>query len=516
MRCALKGVMLFFVCLMAQGILLADEEQDQDRALTQEICRMLAEGHVTRRAPDDVISRRAWTNLLERYDLDRMVFLPEDIAAFEHVADKLDNAFRKGDFAFMFHLDGIYRERLRERTVFVTNALARTTFDFDGNDTYRIRGKTSQWLPAGAERDAVWMARLKGEVLDEWLSCETGGVAKAVAAVAKSYTDALDDERKRDPAGLRSAFIADIVSAYDAHTLYLPPDLYEMFRSEMDLSLCGVGAEWRLKDGAAKIRRVIPGGPMAKDGRIHVGDWIIGVAPDNDAKIERLEGMGEEEIVALFRGEKGTKLTFEVKHADGRRGVYTLTRDEVAMEDMAASSRVVEVDIDGARRKVGYLRLASFYASELQKSARRSCFEDLRVELRKLREADVAGVLFDLRENGGGSLDDAVKVIGLFVRNGPAVRMSGLGGASTLPVPEGTVECEVPLLVLTSRSSASAGELVPATLQDLGRAVIAGDARTFGKGSAQTVCEFDDEEEGALIITDGRFYRVTGGSTQFK
>ena len=187
------------------------------------------------------------------------------------------------------------------------------------------------------------------------------------------------------------------------------------------------------------------------------------------------------------------------------------------MDDEAASSAVVEIDVGGKRLKAGYLRLPSFYAAAPGGGSKgRSCAEDLRAELEKLKKAGVCGVLFDLRGNNGGSLDDAVKVIGLFVRSGPAVRMRGTGGDITLPVPANSTVCEVPVLVLTSRASASAGELVPATLQDLGRAVVAGDAQTFGKGTAQTVSEFNNGGARAVVVTDGRFYRVTGASTQFK
>jgi carboxyl-terminal processing protease len=486
------------------------------RKTAQSVCNALAEHHLTRRAPDNEISRRAWTNLVESCDADHMVFLDTDIAEFEKRLLKLDDAFRKGDFSFAFRLRDVYRARLRERVEFATNELAHAQFEFNGGSfQYKREGKP--WMARGEERDAQWRMRLKGEVLDEFMSCETGGVKRAAAALAKSYVDELAAELKRRPDEACEDFIAAVASAYDAHTLYLTKEEYRAFKTGMNLTMCGVGVEWTLKDGGIKVKRVLPGGPIAKDGRIKPGDVITGVAPKGDGKIKKTDGLSTREVVALFAGKKGEKITLEVRHPDGRVARYTIARDEVPMDDEAASSSVVEIDVAGKRLKAGYLRLPSFYAAAPAGGSKgRSCAEDLRVELEKLKKAGVCGVLFDLRGNNGGSLDDAVKVIGLFVRSGPAVRMRGTGGDITLPVPANSTVCEVPVLVLTSRASASAGELVPATLQDLGRAVVAGDAQTFGKGTAQTVSEFGEGGESAAVVTDGRFYRVTGASTQFK
>ena len=479
------------------------------------VSKSLGSQHVTQRAPDDEVSRRAWTNVIEECDADHCVFTAADIADFAKSRLSLDDALRRGDFAFALRVREVYRARLRERVAFATNLLARCDFEFGANDFCSSR-EGAPWPAEGAVRDALWTAKVKGEVLDELIDCETGGVRRAAAEVADAYREMLKSELKIKPAAVCASFIAAVASAYDAHTMYLPKTSYDMFKSQMDLALCGVGAEWTFKDGAAKIKRLIPGGPLAKDGRVKAGDVITGVAPDGKGKVVKLAGRSESDIVSLFRGKKGSKITLEVKHPDGKTGLYTLVRDDVPMDSERASSKVVEIDVAGRRLKAGYLRLPSFYSSlPGEGKVKRSCAEDLRKELRALGKAGVCGVLFDLRDNGGGALDDAVKVISLFVRGGPAVRMCGPGGDVTLPAPEDKVECEVPVVVLTSMGSASAGELVPATLQDLGRAVVAGDAHTFGKGSAQTVEELG-EKNGALVVTNGRFYRVTGESTQFK
>lgn len=487
----------------------------QARRTARAVYNGLKEHHLTQRAPDDFISRRAWTNVLDACDGGRMLFLADDIAAFEKKIDSLDDALRAGDFSFALEVRDVGRARLAERVAFATNFLAQGVFDFSGE--YAFARDRAPWPATPAARDRLWTQRLTSDVLDEWLDCETGGVARAASVVATNYVDLLAGELKRKPLEVCDAFIHAVAAAYDAHSLYMSGEEYASFQSSMDLTLCGIGAEWSLRDGLSKIKRVMPGGPLAKDGRVHAGDFILRVAPHGDGRFEPVAGKSESEVLKLFRGEKGTKITLEIRHPDGAVEQVTLVRDDVPLDDEAASSQVVTVDIAGEPRPVGYLRLPSFYASMPARGrSMRSCAEDLRAELEKLRAAKVCGVLFDLRDNNGGSLDDAVKVVGLFVRQGPAVRMRSTGGETSLPVPDGDVVCDVPVLVLTSRGSASAGELVPASLQDLGRAVVAGDARTFGKGSAQTVIPFDDDEAGAVTITDARFYRVTGGSTQFK
>lgn len=512
-----------FLCAAAFAVQECVTEKSADakaaaryRGTAQAVCRALVDHHMTRLAPDDEISRRAWTNLVESCDADHMVFLASDVAELEKQMLDLDDAFRKGDFSFAFKVRDIYRERLRERVRFATNELACADFEFKGGE-FRYKRDGEPWPDGEAARDELWRKRLAAEVLDALAGCETGGVRNAAAALAKSYVDELAAELKRRPDETCEDFVAAVASAYDAHTMYLTQDEYRTFKGGMNLSMCGVGVEWTLKDGGVKIRRVLPGGPIARDGRIKAGDVITGVAPDGDGNVTKTDGLSTREVVALFVGRKGQKITLEVRHSDGRAACYTLVRDEVSMDEEAASSVIVEIDVAGRRMKAGYLRLPSFYASAPAGGGGRSCAEDLRAELEKLNKAGVCGVLFDLRGNNGGSLDDAVKVIGLFVRSGPAVRMRGTGGDTTLPVPANSVVCEVPVLVLTSRASASAGELVPATLQDMGRAVVAGDEHTFGKGTAQTVSEFREGGEcAAVVVTDGRFYRVTGASTQFR
>ena len=485
------------------------------------VCDLLERVHVSHRAPDDVISRRAWTNLLESCDRLRMTFLSSDIARFEKQETSLDDMFRKGDLSFAADVRSTYLKRLEARTAFATNFLATAAFDFSKKGRWATDRHDAAWPATVAAADRLWKAKLRNDTLAAFLACETGGVKKAAAKVSKRLVDALERERRRGAETVTNDFLSAIASSYDAHTAYLSPALSNSLMGEMSLSMCGIGAEWTPEDGGVLLKRIIPGGPLAKDGRISVGDKLVAVSPKADGRFTSLDGVSSVEGASLFFGEKDAPMTLEVEHADGRHGVYTLKRARVSLDSEAASSSVVPATSKGTP-SLGYLRLQSFYVSAPsgKDGKPRSSCEDVAERLRELAKAKVGGVLLDLRGNGGGSLHDAVKIIGLFVRSGPAVQLTGVGDTMPVDIIPGETVCETPLVVLVDGMSASASELVSATLQDLGRAVVAGDVQTVGKGSAQSSVDLstmtETGGEGTLLVTRGKFYRVTGSSTQFK
>ena len=497
--------------------------------------------HVSHRAPDDMISRRAWTNLLDSCDSFRMTFLSSDIARFAQSETKLDDLLRAGDFSFSRDVRRTYLKRLEERTAFATNMLAKATFDFKEGGEWVVDRKDAAWPADVAAADALWAARLKGETLTMYLSCETGGVRAAASRISRRLVNALERERERSAESADYDFIMAVAAAYDAHTRYLTPALSNSLSAEMSLKMCGVGAGWIPDDDGFILKRILPGSPLEKDGRLSVGDKIVAVSPKADGKFLSVAGLDEIEIVSLLFGKKGEPVSFDVEHRDGRSGIYTVKRDVMKLEGDSASSAAFQAN---GGTKLGYLRLQSFYVTAPTKPGEsfRSSGEDVAAELRKLAEKKVGGVLLDLRSNGGGSLHDAVKIIGLFSRGGPAVRMKGNAGEVTLDAVLGDTACETPLVVLVDRMSASASELVSATLQDLGRAVVVGDRRTVGKGTSQAgidlaaagvaltpegvkLAKSNGESpkaagvpfaagEGTALITNGRFYRITGASTQ--
>ena len=489
-------------CAVTSACLGAGVETNAVHAkLAEEVCRVLETTHTSRHAPDDVISRRAFTNLLEMCDGRHMVFLADDIAEFAKSQDKLDDFFKAGDFSFARRVRRKYRERLKECTAFATNALARAQRPSGNPSTYLFDRSKEPWPSDADARNEIWLTRLASE-----------SIFRPAASLSRAYVDVLEAEMKRGEDAMDEDFVMALVSVYDAHTLYLSPKTSGLLEAQLKLSLCGVGAQWTEKDGSVVFTRLIPGGPLAKSGRVSVGDRLVAVSPKGDGTFTRVAGVRSIDLVALFNGKEGEPISLEIEHADGKGEVVTIKRERIEIADLAASSKTVETPSG----RLGYLRLPSFYVTAPSSNGTlRSSSVDVREELRKLKKADVKGVLFDLRGNSGGSLDDAVKIIGMFVGSGPAVRMTGHAGEVALDVLGGSIECDTPLVVLVSRDSASAGELVPATLQDTGRAVVAGD-RTVGKGTAQTMIALESHKGATLVVTEGRFYRITGGSTQIK
>ncbi len=316
--------------------------------------------------------------------------------------------------------------------------------------------------------------------------------------------------------------------AYDPHSDYMTDIVSEDFDIEMSLSLVGIGAMLRSEDGAAKIVSLIPGGPAHSDksaNKLQQGDKIIGVA-QGDGETVDIRHRPLNKVVRYIRGKKGTKVVLTVIPAADPTGVttklVTLIRDEVKLDQQAASSKVRTVTgVDGTVRKVGVIDLPAFYANLRVRSVNdpqfRSSSYDVSKEIKKLREEKVDGIILDLRSNGGGSLLEAIKMVGLFIRTGPAVMVQEWRSLHVLPDNDPTVSYSGPLLVLVNRLSASASEIVAAALQDYDRAIIMGDTKTHGKGTVQTVMPLGfDRRLGKLKVTTAGYYRISGESTQLR
>ncbi len=314
--------------------------------------------------------------------------------------------------------------------------------------------------------------------------------------------------------------------AYDPHSDYMTDIVSEDFDIDMSLSLVGIGAMLRSEDGAAKIVRLIPGGPAHSDksvNKLQPGDKIIGVA-QGDEEVVDIRHRPLSKIVRYIRGKKGTKVVLTVIPVNDPTGVstkqVTLIRDEVKLDQQAASSKVKKVTgEDGIARKIGVIHLPAFYANLRVRSVKdpkfRSSSYDVSKEINELIKDQVDGVILDLRNNGGGSLLEAVKMVGLFIRTGPTVMVQEWGTLHVLPDNDPTVAYSGPLMVLVNRLSASASEIVAAALQDYDRAIIMGDTKTHGKGTVQTVLPLGfDRKLGKIKVTTASYYRISGKSTQ--
>ena len=500
--------------------------RDYDGRIALRLTDTLQKAHVLHKRLDDEISRRAWTNLVTFYDFDHSVFLKGDLDALAARERRLDDEIKKGDVSFGYDVYNLYVRRLRERIDFATNLVLTAEWDFTTNETYRIRRKDAPWPATRADAEEHWRKRLKNECLVAKVNHDLDKSTNALnvaADLVKRYRQYAITLTEPDEEAVFQHYMSAIARAYDPHSDYMSPASKEDFDMEMNLTLCGVGAVLSMEDGALKITEVMPGGPMDVDGRIKEGDKIVGVR-QSDGEMEDIMWQPMRKSIKKIRGKKGTRVTLEIVPRSDSSGLVKkqieLVRDEIKLEDQAATGRVDTVSLGGVTNKLGYVYLPGFYGTMDRKPfdpGYRSAAMDVARILTDFNAEDVKGLVLDLRGNGGGSLREAVLLSALFVPDGPVVQIRDIRSVGCLPIPPGNpVAFKRPMVVLTDRASASASEIVAGHLQDVGRAVVIGDVRTHGKGTVQTVSGLGPEKYGSCKITTARFYRVDGRSTQLE
>ena len=487
---------------------------------------MLPKYHVLQKKLDDEVSQRAWTNLVTYYDYDHSVFLKGDLDNFALREKHLDDEILSGDVSFGYDVHNLYVTRLRERIDFATNLLATAKWDFTTNETYRIRRKDAPWPETREEAEEHWRRRLKNEVLVATISHDLDKSTNALNAATdliKKYRQYAAIMTEPDEENVLQSYLSALARAYDPHTDYFTPTSKEDFDMEMNLSLCGVGAVLSMDEGALKIVEIMPGGPIDVDGRIKEGDRIVGVK-QGDGEMEDVMWQPMKKTIKKIRGAKGTRVTLQIVPRSDSSGatkkLVELVRDEIKLEDQAATGRVERVTLNGVTRKLGYVHLPGFYGTMDKKPNEegfRSCAMDVARYLCDFNAEGVEGLVLDLRGDGGGSLRESVLLSALFVPEGPVVQIKDVRSTGCLPIPPGNaVAFRKPMVVLIDRGSASASEIVAGHLQDTGRAVVLGDVRSHGKGTVQTVLGLGPEKYGSCKITTARFYRIDGRSTQLK
>ena len=501
------------------------------------------EQHLNGVTIDDGMSRRAWTNYLSALDYDRIYFLAADTNRFAAHLDTLDDELKAGDLSFAFDVFEVFLERVRERHARVEALLAKP-FDLEKQETYHWKRRDMSW-PDASSIDDLWRRRIKNEYLRRVVSTSVTPPEPAVTPpepavtppeapaptpaefVLKAYTQFRTVLEDSDAEWVLQHYLSAFAHAFDPHSGYMSPSTVEDFDIEMRLSLVGIGALLRAEDGAAKVLRLIPGGPAdvdTRDIKLMPGDKIIAVGQDQEEPVDVLH-WPLTKIVRLIRGEEGTRVVLVVVSAADPSGGTTrrvdIVRDEVKLEEQAASSQVRDVTLaDGSVQRLGVIDLPAFYANMKVRSIKDPAFKSSAYDVQKILadmevEGGVDGLVLDLRNNGGGSLLEAIRMTGLFIRTGPTVQVREKRNVRVLPDRDPMVAFSGPMVVLVNRLSASASEIVAGALQDYGRAVIVGDAHTHGKGTVQSIVELGrDERLGAVKITTASYHRISGGSTQ--
>ena len=491
------------------------------------VSKLLEERHYNARRLDDTMSREMLRNYLNALDYNHLFFLQSDVDGFQHYATELDDDLVVGDVKPALEIYRVYSNRV-EQACTIIKELVTDNYQFDENDSLVLDRHELPWPPTASEQRALLRQRVKYELLEERLNKEKPD--EAIKIITRRYDRMLRSLHENDLDTIADVYLNSFATLYDPHTQYLAPTSLDNFTIDMRLSLSGIGAVLRSEDGYAKVVSVVPGGPADLDKRLKINDRIAGVAQGDGPMVDTVD-MKLNKVVEQIRGKKNTVVRLKVIPADApdssTRNEISITRDEIKLTEQEAKAKIIEKPTPaGSNLRLGYIDLPSFYMDMKGGADTKSSSRDVRKLLAKLRDDKAAGLILDLRRNTGGSLPEAIALTGLFIDEGPVVQIKDPQGHIGLgrDVDRG-VAFDGPMLVLVSRVSASASEILAAALQDYGRAIIVGDHQTFGKGTVQQVVELDQllpkkrtdaTGSGALKLTIQKFYRVSGGSTQSK
>src|SRR5438094_101471 len=510
---------LFTATIAAPPAMAASRE-----TIAMSVGRLLEDGHYTRQKLTEDVSRKFLQTYLEMLDFSHLFFTQKDVDDLNaKYGSSMAGDVLLGNLKPAYEIYALYTKRMDDRVAKIKEPL-KQPIDFKGNATVELSRQKSSWPKDEAEADQLWRGRIANELLQEHLSEHP--IEPPAQLVARRYDRLARNVHEEDKDEQMKLYLDALAQAYDPHSEYLSKADMKNFSINMGLSLVGIGAMLRSEDGYAKIESLVPGGPAQADGRLKVGDRITAVA-QGPADYVDVREMRLDKVVEMIRGKKGTRVRLLVIPADAtdpsRRKNVELVRDEIKLKDQEARADIIiKKDENGDPVKLGWLKLPSFYADmdRHQKSTTR----DVLALLKRLKKENIAGLIVDLRRNGGGSLEEALSLTGLFLKSGPIVQTKDYNGSIRISSdPDSGIAYSVPLVVLTSRQSASASDNFAAALQDYGRAVVVGDKNTFGKGTVQTILPIGrftsllgsrSQDDGALKLTIQKFYRVAGGSTQ--
>ena len=478
-------------------------------------------------ALDDALSAKIMDRFIKSLDPDRVLFLQADIDTFMADSTKIDDAIKREDLKIPFSIFNTYGQRVAGRMDYARNLL-KQNFDFSVQEVYALEREDAPWPQTEAESDDLWRKRVKGD----WLRLKLAGKTDAVIrdTLSKRYQNSLERAFKYKSEDVFQSFMDAYTTSVDPHTDYFGARAAAEFDISMKLSLVGIGAVLQERDDYTTIRELVPGGPAQLSGKLMVGDRITGVGQGEDGPIKEVVGTRLDEVVQMIRGKEDSVVRLDILPADAgpdaSHRVISLKRDKISLDKQAARKAILPVKDGEATRKIGVITLPVFYedfeARQKGDPEYRSASRDVAKLLGELKQEDVEGVVIDLRNNGGGSLSEAIELTGLFVGKGPVVQQRGADGRvevgrDDLSKPSWTG----PVSVLINRGSASASEIFAAAIQDYGRGVIVGEP-SFGKGTVQTVINLDKAARnskpkfGELKVTIAQFFRVNGGTTQLR
>jgi len=529
-----------FVAFQSQGKSDRDNPKSKYTRIIRNVGLLLEQGHYSPKAIDDNFSGLVLKKFVTDLDNDKNIFLAGDIDGFKKFENKIDDEIKGAELVSFFTINEVYLKRLKETAVLYTDILAKP-FDFTKDESVMLDREKLNNPRTESERKDIWRKRLKYLTLDRYFNMLEDREKNKDKADFKFKADSTLEREARDAVRKQieryfatritrenndenfSVFVNAITGSMDPHSNYFAPVDKRTFDEGMKGSFYGIGAQLKEDDGKIKISSLISGGPAWKSGDLKVEDEIIKVAQGNAEPVD-VTGYSVTDAVKIIRGaKKGSEVRLTVRRMDGSTKVISIIRDEIKLDDTFAKSAIIN-----GENKIGYIYLPEFYVDFADPNGSK-CSEDVAREIEKLKAENVDGIIMDLRGNGGGSLPEVVKMVGLFIEDGPVVVVKG---REEKPYQwkdkDKSVLYSGPLTVMVDEFSASASEIFAAAIQDYKRGIVIGSTSTYGKGTVQRNIPLNPETEnllfankntedlGSVKLTLQKFYRVNGGTTQLK
>ena len=504
-------------------------ENPVDSHLIKLVTALSEKAHFSRKKVTNELSPFILVNFLEKLDPVKMYFTRSDIRYFQRYRFKIDDALKQGNLEPIYDIFRIYRLRVQQRLGFCVNLLLTQDHNFESDGSYDFNRQVKNWFDDIEELENLWQKKTHNDLLTLILAGQSKEIA--IEVLEKRYRRFIRKVNLFDEEDVISIFLNAFVHTLDPHSNYLNPTQSEEYEIQMSLSYQGIGARLNLADEQVQVVNIIPGGPAARDGRLKPMDKIIGIMDEKNKTITDLIGWDLDEVVKLIRGPKGTRVTLQIVPSDSNPDetpyLLTLQRDEVALEEQAASSLIETLEIKDKTYNIGLVTIPSFYqdyqARSKGEAKYRSTSEDVKKLVHNLLEIGIDALVIDLRGNSGGLLTEATALTGLFIDDGPVVQLKDT--RNKIEIVEDPISGSVyegPLAVIVDRYSASASEIFAGAIQDYSRGIVVGQ-QTFGKGTVQNLYHLDRYSRfqskkgfGQLTLTIGKFYRVSGQGTQNK
>lgn len=510
----------------------ADPDPEKEAFLMGVLNFVLTNAHYQPADINDTFSEKVYTNYLKVIDGNKRYLLQSDIDGLNKYKTLLDDEFKGQKITFFNESYPLFQTRIQEAKSYYKEILAKP-IDFSVKESIDTDYEKQPWAKNKEELKERWRKQLKLNVLssieDKIKLQENDSISKepkkdfaalekeARETTLKSLNEFFEFFEEISREEWLSVYINTLLEQFDPHTNYLAPDDKQKFDESMAGSMEGIGAQLRKKDQNTEITEVIPGGPAMKQGELENGDIILKVAQGDEQPVD-IAGMRLEKVVKMIKGKKGTTVKLTVKKADGNVKVIAIVRDKFEIEETFAKSSV----IDTPEGKFGIIHLPKFYISFENRDGR-DAFKDVAKEVEYLKTQNIEGIIIDLRNNGGGSLQTVVDMVGLFIPQGPVVQVKAKSGESNVLYDrDNKTQWDGPLVVLINNYSASASEIFAAAIQDYNRGLVLGSKHSYGKGTVQNLLDLNRfgnkkiGDLGAMKFTSQKFYRVNGGSTQLK